>query len=719
NRIAVVSQHFPGYGASDRALDEPQLPTVSKTLDELQAIDLAPFFDVVQVGAPDSTDALLVSHIRYRGLQGNIRDTTRPISLDQQALSDLLNLPELAAWRANGGVTVSDALGVRAVRRFYDPSERTFNAYAIARDAFLAGNDVLYLGQFASAGADRNAHIKDVLAQFVQKYQEDPAFAQRVDAAVTRIIALKFKLYGDFNWGSVQPEVPLNALGTGSLDSLAATTAAATLLSPAPAELANRLPTPPGLNHQIAFFTDTRIVKQCSSCAARPSIPVDALENAVLKLYGSAGTSEISSLNLNSFSFVDLADFLDSRPTPVTPTPSPEPSPTPEGATPEPTPTAAPPGVAEALDEADWIVFAMLDVKEGIAESSAVSRILAERPALLQDKRVIVFALDAPYYLDATDVAQLTAYYALYSRSSAAIEVAARILFQEITPSGASPVSVESVGYKLIDATQPDPDQIIELAFEIQPTEGATPSPVDVTITPSPPSVKLGDLLTFRTGLIVDRNGRPVPDGTVVKFYVTYGEVPIPGQFAEATTVDGVATTTFRLDRAGFFEFRVSSEPALGSFLLQFTVPDEGIGGAPIVITPTPGPTDTAPPTAPPTETPTPGITPTPIPPPPPITPSVTWIDLLMTILTLSVMGGIAWRVTNSRVEAVSAGVKLILIIAIGALAGYNYYALKLPGAAMVSVLGFWAVPLMVWSGGLIGFGVGWWWLKRSVRAGQ
>jgi beta-N-acetylhexosaminidase len=461
------------------------------------------------------------------------------------------------------------------------------------------------------------------------------------------------------------------------------------------------------------------MVKQCSACLARPSIPVDALQNAILKLYGSAGTGEVASVNVNSFSFVDLANFLSNQP-PATPTPTPEPSPTPEGATPEPTPTPAPPDVAEALDEADWIVFVMLDVKASVAESNAVSRLLAERPALLQDKRVIVFALDAPYYLDATDVAQLTAYYALYSRSSAAIEVAARILFQEIAPSGASPVSIDSVGYKLIDATQPDPDQVIALTYEIQPKEGAppTPTPVEPFLTPVPPSVTVGDVLTLRTGVILDSNGRPVPDNTVVRFFVTYPEVVIPAQFAEAGTVDGVASTSFVLDRAGILELSVSSEPALTSIKLQFNL--SGTPVPPTIIEPpTATPTNSPPPTSPPTETPTPGITPTPTPPNPPTTPPVTWIDLLMTILTLGVMGGIAWRVTNSRAEAVSDGIKLILIIAIGALMGYNYYALKLPGAATVSELGFWAVPVMVWSGGLIGFGVGWWWLKRGARAGR
>lgn len=717
DRIAVVSQHFPGYGASDRALEE-QVPTVNKLLDELKAIDLAPFFAVTRVGMPGSTDALLVSHIRYRGFQGNIRDSTKPISFDSQALGVLLGLPELAAWRANGGVTVSDALGVRAVRRFYDSTERTFPAFNIARDAFLAGNDVLYLGQFSGAGADQTESTKTVLDRFVEKYKEDPAFALRVDEAVTRIIGLKLKLYGEFTLESIQPAIGLDALGERQVDAFAITRDAATLISPMnPAELADRLPNPPSINQQIVFFTDTRVKRQCSTCAPRSALASDALQQAVLRLYGPQGTGETSAANLSSFAFSDLVDFLDSKPVPATATPSPTPAETatPSETGPTVTPTAIPPGVEESIKNAEWVVFAMLDIKPGVPSSIAVKRLLAERPDLLRGKRVIVFAFDAPYYLDTTEVVQLSAYYALYNRTSAAVEVAARILFQEIAPAGASPVSVPAVGYNLFDATQPDPDQVIELTYELPPVEGVTPTPGDST--PAPAAVALNDVVTLRTGVIIDRNGRPVPDGTPVKFYVTYFTEGLTVPLAEATTVDGAATASLRLDRVGTLEVSVASEPALTSFRLQFNVAESP--SAPTVITPTPGPTDTPPPTHAPENTATPEVTATPTPPGPEPPPPPTGVDLLMTIITLGIMAGMAWRVTNSRVEAVSDGVKLFLIIAIGALIGYNYYALKLPGAAAMSILGFWAVPFMVWVGGLIGFGAGWWWLRQGQRSGE
>src|SRR6185436_18559925 len=108
--------------------------------------------------ALEVADGLLVSHIRYQGFQGNIRATTRPVSFDASALSAILALPEFAAWRTNGGLIVSDALGSAAVREFYSQSGESFSPRSVARDAFLAGNDLLYLGNITPEGLEGDAY---------------------------------------------------------------------------------------------------------------------------------------------------------------------------------------------------------------------------------------------------------------------------------------------------------------------------------------------------------------------------------------------------------------------------------------------------------------------------------------------------------------------------------------------------------------------------------
>jgi len=160
-------------------------------------------------GAEDplqQADGFMVSHIRFQGLQGNIRATTKPVSFDQAALAQLLGVEPIAAWRQAGGLTISDSLGSRAVRLFFDPTGSEFDPINIARTAFLAGNDMLYLDNFwAKNDLDPYTTIRRTLDSFTDKYQEDSVFAQQVDASVRRILGAKLKRYPEFNIELVVP----------------------------------------------------------------------------------------------------------------------------------------------------------------------------------------------------------------------------------------------------------------------------------------------------------------------------------------------------------------------------------------------------------------------------------------------------------------------------------------------------------------------------------
>ncbi|MCU0503148.1 MAG: hypothetical protein MUC51_15545 [Anaerolineae bacterium] len=184
--VQTAAMHFPGQGSSDRR-PEDEVATVQKSMQQLRQIELAPFASVTASapGISGTTSALMTSHIRYRGFQGNIRELTKPISLAPQ-LQDLMGLKEFADWRAAGGVLISDALGVPAIRRHYDPQLQKFPHRQVAQDAFLAGNDLLYLSRFALTDDWRSqlATMKETILFFQSKYQDDGEFRARVDAAV-------------------------------------------------------------------------------------------------------------------------------------------------------------------------------------------------------------------------------------------------------------------------------------------------------------------------------------------------------------------------------------------------------------------------------------------------------------------------------------------------------------------------------------------------------
>jgi beta-N-acetylhexosaminidase len=680
DRIAVVSKHFPGLGSSDR-LPENEVATVRKSLEQLKQIELAPFFAVTgNAETPEeTTDALLTSHIRYQG-SANIRATTRPVSLDQTALSALMEIPELNTWRGNGGVLISDNIGSKAVRNFYDPTGEGFITRRAALDAFLAGNDLLYMGGFLSdetpdldtePGITGYDALIDTLDFFTQKYREDPDFAARVDDSVLRILALKYKLYGFFTLTLVLASGEYDATNTdNSQVAFSVAQKAATLINPSLEELENVLPDIPTRSDRIVIFTDSYAGQRCLECPIHNSIAVDALSNAILSLYGQEAGGVIYSGNISSHSFYELQQMLDGQ--------------------------AISSAVDTNLRRAQWIIFITLKVDPESPESYALRRFLSERPDLASGKRVIAFAANAPYYLDATEISKLTAYYGLFSKIPAFVDVAARLLFKEIpTPEGASPISIPGMGYDLISATSPDPTQEIQLTIDL-PGLGF-PDETSSTDTATFPEFRLGDTLPIRTGIILDYNSNPVPDNTPVDFIFSVNGNEAPA--ITSGTVNGVSTVSTIIEEAGIIEIKAVTGLAQ-STLLTLNVPEERQSPTPSASV---TPTETA------TVEPSPTIerpTPTPVvdsQSEPDITRLAEWI----LALAISLLVGWAALRVGSMTGQVRWGVRWGLAALIGGLLVYTYAALQFPGADWVFETPYhWGLLLITFIGALLGWGI-------------
>jgi beta-N-acetylhexosaminidase len=557
NNLLVIAKHFPGVGGANR-LPEDEVSTVRKSLEQLKQIEFAPFFAVInQTAFPDNVaDGFLVSHIRYQGFQGNIRATTRPISFDPQALNQIIALPEFATWYNEGGLLVSDHLGAVSVRDFYASGGGQFSARIAARDAFLAGNDVLYLGNIKDDAPDSYTTTIRVLDFFAQKYREDSAFAQRVDASVARILTAKLGVYDNFILANViTPEINLADFGNDSELTFLVAQNAATLISPDVQDLTSVLPQPPQPADRLVFITDALNVKQCLDCPSQPQLSAEALEEAVLKLYGPQAGNQVEEFRLSSYTFENLQALLNAPDENLF--------------------------FVDDLDVADWIVISVTDASNN--QPALISRFLRERPELFLNKNVILFSFGAPYYFDTTTLSKFTAYYALYSKQPQFVDVAVRLLFQELAPLGASPVSVSAVDYDLISVMSPSANQIIPLFLDLEPA-----AVLDESITPEAtpiPLFQIGDTIAIRTGVIEDHNGRAVPDGTVVQFsMVLTGEGGGILQQVESITTQGIARASFGLDRPGLLEIRVMSEPAVISELLQLDVSQSGAVAVTVVI---------------------------------------------------------------------------------------------------------------------------------------
>jgi beta-N-acetylhexosaminidase len=679
DQIVVISKYFPGDSGTDRPREE-EIPTVRRTLEQLSAFELQPFFKVTgQSGSTASTtDGLLLSHSKYQAFQSNITTATPPITLDGQALEQLLSVNAFSSWYNQGGVVVSDALWNQAIRRFYEQQAADFNPPLIARDALLAGNDVLVLTGLEPE-TDQYTQILNTLAFFAQKYRDDLAFAQRVDESVLRILTLKFDLYPAFDSVRIlTSSTLLDQIGESTDAVFEIARQSATLVNPSRENLINVLPNAPAFNDRIVVITDSYMYQQCDECPEEQHPAVDALQQEVLRLYGPTGDGLISQWNVISFSAADLLAALDSE-----------------------NPLSF--QVITEIRRASWMVFLYLETDQARPESQALVRFLSELPDLTQDKRTLVFSLNAPYYLDATSISQVTAYYGLYSKQPQFIEIAARLLFKELNASGASPVSISGAGYLLEEALAPDPDQDLVLSL-VTPID--QPSDEDTAEEPAPAPVEhtQGDTITLETTQIVDHNGNPVADNTVVNFSLTTSGAEGSTITREITTrtVDGVASTNHLLDLAGILEITASTgDPALVSNTLRLEVSASGVeDGAD-------GDDDSSEPEVVPTEIPDP---------PPPFIPEdettlVDWLISLVVTIFISLFTYQLGAVAGNIRWAVRWGLTSFL----GGLAANAYLSFGLPGSApLIMEYGIWGIVLVVAAGCLIGWAAGLIW--RSVN---
>ncbi|MFK7801843.1 MAG: glycoside hydrolase family 3 N-terminal domain-containing protein [Anaerolineae bacterium] len=710
-RIAVIGNNFPGSGSSDRPLNS-EIATIRTTLLEMQQGDLAPFMQVAdRANLTHTIDGFMTAHLRYQGFQGNIDARSAPLSFDAPAIETLLQLEPLSDWRESGGLLVSGELGVPAIRRFYAEGDNVFPHRRVARDSLLAGNDLLYVGKFASDTSETavdNAtemdNVRDTIEWFNEQYASDPTFKLRVDEAVFRILQTKIRLYdGDLTLPNILIDEVSAESKVGIYESEITNIArqSVTQLSPRFEDNPEPLPGPPDKEDTVIIFTDSRLIQQCASCASieQPG-PVD-LENRILSLYGPEGSNQVEDSQIFSFSFEDLEGFLNSQIPIIAPTPVPL-------TVTEPITIPLNFQVQEALNQADWVIFMPQGVQQDVSSSSALNRILTERPELISDQVVTVFSLGYPIDLDATDTSRLTAYYALYSPGAAFIDTAARVLFRDLSPRGALPLTINSVGYDLNSVVAPRPSQIIELFLEELPEIGDL----------GPPELFPGDTIRLRTGVILDYNGNPVPDGTIVQFTQEDRVQRFNSLLAEVRTIDGQASFDYVLeDRAGQFRLRASSGDAIVSEEVDIAI-IENEGAEVVVITPTPAPTETPTPSPIPTVSITPSPTPTAIPtstPSPPIVPEEPQINITLTELqTLGSLFlgllGVGWVGSLSRIEnrSMSGRLRKILWGFLFSLTGYIWFLTGMPGSGYLPSWGAWGWILVTFLCGLPGIVLAW-----------
>lgn len=163
--VGVLScmKHFPGHGDT-RSDSHKTLPTVSRSKEELEAIEIQPFRRAVAHGISST----MVAHLNMPALTGS----QQPTSMSKAVVQDLL--------RNNmhfNGLIVTDALNMAGAGDGLPAGE-------VELRAFLAGNDVLLFPRHVEQGIDKI--VAAVLA--------DTAKLRQLNQSVLRILKAKEKV---------------------------------------------------------------------------------------------------------------------------------------------------------------------------------------------------------------------------------------------------------------------------------------------------------------------------------------------------------------------------------------------------------------------------------------------------------------------------------------------------------------------------------------------
>jgi hypothetical protein len=246
----------------------------------------------------------------------------------------------------------------------------------------------------------------------------------------------------------------------------------------------------------------------------------------------------------------------------------------------------------------------------------------------------------------------------------------------------------------------PDPDQIIGLSLAFRDD---VPQPTSVSARPTAtPFYYVGEEIIVETGVIVDHNQNPVPDGTGVRFFISAVDSGEIIASINESTIDGIATTTYDIENPGLHQITAESDPAKISVVLQVDITDDGV-----TVTVIPPVTEV-------------NLTPSPTP------PMLTDIDpSYFTLGTPGISGWFTMVILLSGTAFLAFflvgrhytkewGFRSALCLILGGLAAYNYLALKLPGSITIILeFGLFGIIGVILIGASIGFGSGWLWSYR------
>ncbi|PSL49215.1 beta-glucosidase-like glycosyl hydrolase [Chitinophaga niastensis] len=162
--VMACAKHFPGHGDTnvDSHLD---LPTINKTREQLDSLELYPFREAIAAGV----GSIMIAHLYIPAID---KKPNTPTSISYNAVTKLLK-NELGYK----GLVVTDALEMKGIAKFYTKGQESLQS-------LLAGNDLMIL---PSTAAGSVAAIKKAIKN--GKIDQD-----EVDERVKKVLRAKYNL---------------------------------------------------------------------------------------------------------------------------------------------------------------------------------------------------------------------------------------------------------------------------------------------------------------------------------------------------------------------------------------------------------------------------------------------------------------------------------------------------------------------------------------------
>lgn len=173
--LLTCAKHFPGHGdtAADSHLD---LPVISHSWEHLQEVELSPFRTLIDGGVDFVMSAHIYMPVLERGLL--------PSTLSKKVMHDLLR--ERLGFK---GLTISDALNMKALSKHFSYGE-------IALLAYQSGQDFLLYGAHLLEDVQEILHkiIPSAFSSLLAAFQEGILDEKELDRRVFKILSCKEKL---------------------------------------------------------------------------------------------------------------------------------------------------------------------------------------------------------------------------------------------------------------------------------------------------------------------------------------------------------------------------------------------------------------------------------------------------------------------------------------------------------------------------------------------